>query len=737
MAMMICTKCGSYSPVSSDGKTTKCKKCGAVQMRLNATDGVVFANNLKTVKEEFGRNKYLLLQAGYECLKKKDFEHGQHFFDQVLTIDSKNSEAYLGKLMVELKVSVREELANQPEPFDNLSNYKKALCYGDRQMSNYLQDCIDQILLRLVNARYAQLYSHAVEVMNRAQKVNSSEAEQLYRAAAELFDEIRIFEDAEQLKEFCMEQAERILCSTAESYFEQMEDSASIVQGITVDDESNDSIGAENKNVQNHKAHTSLRKNIFVFVGIALTAVLAAFVVLLLIIPQSKYNSAMKLCEQGKHEEASMAFKALGNYKDSENRVLECQYNQAREIFAQGNYEEASAAFKALGNYKDSVKQILECRYSQAKEIFDQGHYEEATAVFKALDGYKDSNNLILASDYLIAEKYSKHTEIPQEDWPIIAIAYGKAIGYQDAKSRSYALWEHYGSRSIATTISAGNSHTVAIKTNGRAVAVGANKSGQCNVTKWTDLIKISAGYDHTVGLKFDGTVVATGDNGKSQCNVGSWSDIISIATGNGYTIGLKSDGTVLATGDNTKGTCDVYDWNNIVAVSAGMDHTVGLRADGTVITTGSNDCGKCNVSEWTNIIAISAGEDHTVGLKADGTVVATGYNGSGACNTATWSDIVSISAGGHHTVGLKKDGTVLSCGYNYYDQNNVGKWQGIVAISAGEQYTIGLKSNGTLVSIGDNSHGQRKISRWRYIECLPYEDVTFEEVLKNNAGAE
>lgn len=75
----------------------------------------------------------------------------------------------------------------------------------------------------------------------------------------------------------------------------------------------------------------------------------------------------------------------------------------------------------------------------------------------------------------------------------------------------------------------------------------------------------IAAGRRHTIALKLDGTVIAVGDNKSGQCNVTSWHDIVSVAvgnvhmasnTGNAHTVGLRSDGTVVAVGWNNMGQC-------------------------------------------------------------------------------------------------------------------------------------------------------------------------------------
>lgn len=74
----------------------------------------------------------------------------------------------------------------------------------------------------------------------------------------------------------------------------------------------------------------------------------------------------------------------------------------------------------------------------------------------------------------------------------------------------------------------------------------------------------ISAGEDHTVALKSDGTVTAVGRGNDKQCSVYDWTDIVAVSAGAAHTIGLKSNGTVVAVGINFEGECDVSDWTDI-----------------------------------------------------------------------------------------------------------------------------------------------------------------------------
>ena len=60
----------------------------------------------------------------------------------------------------------------------------------------------------------------------------------------------------------------------------------------------------------------------------------------------------------------------------------------------------------------------------------------------------------------------------------------------------------------------------------GTVVAQGNNTNEQCNTSGWSNIVAISAGQHHSVGLKSDGTVVATGNNDFGACDVSSWTDI-------------------------------------------------------------------------------------------------------------------------------------------------------------------------------------------------------------------
>jgi alpha-tubulin suppressor-like RCC1 family protein len=289
-----------------------------------------------------------------------------------------------------------------------------------------------------------------------------------------------------------------------------------------------------------------------------------------------------------------------------------------------------------------------------------------------------------------------------------------------DGSSLTSAMPLNMPQGQVTPMVSAGDLQTVGLKSDGTVFAVGDNTYGQCNITRYRNIVQVAAGWGHTVGLKSDGSVIAVGLNLEGQCNVDDWTDIVQVAAGTYQTLGLKSDATLVAAGNNLYGECNVGGWTHITQVATGCAFTVGVKDDGTVVAVGHNVYGQCEVANWTGIVQVAAGDYHTVGLKSDGTVVAVGDNSYGQCNVTDWTGIVQVSAGKFHTVGLKSDGTVVATGWDNFNQCNVGSWTGIIQVDGGYWYTVGLRSDGTLVAVGYNQDGQCNVSSWVLSQHTP-----------------
>ena len=290
----------------------------------------------------------------------------------------------------------------------------------------------------------------------------------------------------------------------------------------------------------------------------------------------------------------------------------------------------------------------------------------------------------------------------------------------------------------------------------------------------------IAVGDSHTLALYSDGTVWAWGDNTYGQLGDGTtisqWhrtqalnlTNVVAVATHGSTSAALRGDGTVWTWGANydyalgngttiDQSTVAVHvlqtqttPLTNVVAIASGYSHFLALKSDGTVWAWGAdwgyqlaNESGNDSpfalqvlMSDGTalhDVVSIACGDDYSLVLKSDGTVWSWGDNSYRqlGTNDANWAqatpapvigltNVIAIIGGAYHSLALKSDGTVWSWGKNSQGCLGNGASSGnqaapgqvinlnhIIAVAAGNSHSLALKSDGTVWSWGDNSAGQ------------------------------
>jgi alpha-tubulin suppressor-like RCC1 family protein len=281
--------------------------------------------------------------------------------------------------------------------------------------------------------------------------------------------------------------------------------------------------------------------------------------------------------------------------------------------------------------------------------------------------------------------------------------------------------------------VATGNGFTVALKTDGSLWAWGWNQFGQLGNNKGgedemettpiqigydTDWLAVSAGDRHTVAIKSDGSLWAWGcnefgelgngttTNSKVPVRIGTGNDWLIVCAGGSGTLAIKTDGSLWGWGYN------------------------GSGALGNGTTTDANTV-PVEIEPGTTWQAVSIDGGHTVAIKTDGSLWACGYNMYGQIGNDTktnssvpikignGNDWLAVSAGRWHTIAIKTDNCLWAWGSNEYVQLGDGTtthryapvqigtgndWQ---AVSAGRMHTMAIKEDGSLWAWGNNNRGQ------------------------------
>lgn len=318
--------------------------------------------------------------------------------------------------------------------------------------------------------------------------------------------------------------------------------------------------------------------------------------------------------------------------------------------------------------------------------------------------------------------------------------------GLADAAAHSVPV--QIGAASDWAAISAGESHTLALRRNGSVSAWGLNLDGQlgdgtvvaklvptstAGPLEFNSVVAISAGGGHSLAVLANGDIYAWGDNGTGQLGNGTvvpsevpvkvGADTVNwlkSEPGNAFTVAQRSNGSLWSWGDNGFGQLGdgslvtprttpaevagaARNWRTS---ASGLSHTVALRANGTLWAWGDNASGQLGdaaiidnstpqlisttsplsaANDWS---AVAAGDLHTLALKADGTLWAFGDNSAGQLGIGT-ADL-------NKTLPTQ----VVTTNPGSFDRN----W---IAIAAGGTHSLGLQADGTLWAWGDNGSGQ------------------------------
>lgn len=471
-----------------------------------------------------GANTTSLLKRVSIFLEDSDWKSANEYCEKVLDIDPECAEAYLGKLMADMKASKMEDLSGTAI-IDQENNFKKILRYGDERLVKEITHISEQNQRRLqirkiiyvldaVAKRTEKEYASAIREMSRM--VSSSECKDVYDAFKMLGD----YKDSEKLAKECIER-----CHEIEKQERQLE-------------------------LQSEKnAVRATRNPICAFEN--LTCVL-------------KTDGNIEMIGEGVESHYGQKQYIIGS---SANAVAFCPI-YSMNILCRYSHD----AFYLDYNCKPTGGHSDECRIRALKA------WRDIVQIAKTKDRY--SVDIGVKSDGAVVS-YPENSYLSK--WSNIASItcyYGSIIGLKkDGTAVACCSGTSYydvSKMSNLVSMACNGSYVFGLKADGTVIStknrcVREDSEWLNIVLAWKNIIAISAGSGYVVGLKSDGTVVAAGDNGYGQCDVSGWRNIVAISAGYAHTVGLKSDGTLVAVGKNNYGQCDVGQLKDIMPISGAL----------------------------------------------------------------------------------------------------------------------------------------------------------------------
>lgn len=365
-----------------------------VKKLANKTESMPISTNEQSVQTNVV-NIEPLLRRVYIFLEDSDWQSADEYCEKVLDIEPECVDAYLGKLLAELKAKTRDELKNCAEPFDDSNNYQRVMKYADNELKAYLKDTLSFINTRNENIRLENGYNTAVLKMETA----SNEYE--FISASQIFEELNDYKDAYILAEKCKQNAETIrkdnsyynicqklddkrLLHNSKYAIEIYEEAIAVFESLDGWKDSYEKINlcreklesakekfrmeciererlAEEKRIKAKKR----KKRMLIFASVAvplgILEIIAVLLMEFVIIPRKSYDAAVEAMNKADYIKAYETFIELDGYKDSEKlaeeitekyRIAKTKAAQAGDSIFWGCYEQ--------DNIKDNGNENIE-----------------------------------------------------------------------------------------------------------------------------------------------------------------------------------------------------------------------------------------------------------------------------------------------------------------------------------------------------------------------------------------
>ena len=356
-----------------------------------------------------------LIRRAFLFLEDGDFESADEYAEKVLDLNPECADAYIVKLLAELKIKTPSDIEFHSMPISDSPNYKKAVRFATPEYKKIIEGYNDTIIARLDAARKEDIYNRGINAMQL----------QRYDEAAELFASIPDYKDVRIQEDVCAERKENARkhaiytsamqrVSTSGANDVAIRESLAELYSISGYQDTDEQIQtlnmrlekwyedkrkaeeqarikaekerqerereAEIRRIQKEKAAKRAKKA--AIIGVPSLVALATIILLVITlgIPFFRYRKADALFSKGKYGEAMAIYKDIGSFSDAEQRVA--------VIEGITDVED--------GNFEEGIKSILSANVP-VKLIYgmDGGDFSDTVYVSAPEESEKDTVTLL------------------------------------------------------------------------------------------------------------------------------------------------------------------------------------------------------------------------------------------------------------------------------------------------------------------------------------------------------
>ena len=389
-----------------------------------------------------------LKEKALNFLSNSDWNNADKIAEEILDVDNQNFDAYLIKVMAELKVSAPDNLGDLDEKISGY-NYKKALLYADKDQKNNLKSCNIRIQKRQEEKRLESAYQIASQSMRNAKNVMEFEKTIIlfkecidYKDSAQLISKCNIeinelkYKEAKELSLNPNRWKDAINCFTNIRGYKDSENRIALLTQAIIDAENKRISDSADYDFNKAQRASNLDRKISLLRSAAdgymsLTGYPEA---------ETKYN---KCLEQINFTELQIQRKKQIQKKIKIGLILTAiaavvltaayllhfqyvfKYNRAKIAISADAYKEAVTILTELNDFSDSreiLNEYKEKLYIRGVTADNEENYSSAIDLFSTIKGYKDSDTLL-----------QKNIKLQNYDLGVVAIEeddYAEAVYY-------------------------------------------------------------------------------------------------------------------------------------------------------------------------------------------------------------------------------------------------------------------------------------------------------------------